>query len=306
MRELRVITDALRFPEGPIPLSDGSVLVVEIAGQVLTRVYGDGRSEEIAQLGGGPNGAALGPDGRVYICNNGGFKWPQEQRPPFLPLGRSSDYTGGSIQAVDLSSGKIETLYRSCGDNLLKGPNDIVFDSTGNFWFTDHGHHYDRGEDLGAIYYAKADGSFISEVLFPFRHPNGIALSPDESTLYISETFAGRLWRYNVSSPGVVHAKPGTLRASDMLYQPREFQLYDSMAVEENGNICIATIRKGGIAVISPDGEELEHIPLPDSIVTNIAFGGSDCRKAYITLSGSGRLIEMTWPRKGHATLFGN
>ena len=75
MAELRVLATGLEFPEGPVAMPDGSVVLVEIRGRRLTRVYRDGRKEVVAQIPGGPNGAALGPDGKMYICNNGGFSW---------------------------------------------------------------------------------------------------------------------------------------------------------------------------------------------------------------------------------------
>ena len=74
----RTITDGLFFPEGPIAMPDGTVLVVEIARGTLTRVFPDGRKEIVAETGGGPTGAAIGPDGKCYVCNNGGFKWKVE------------------------------------------------------------------------------------------------------------------------------------------------------------------------------------------------------------------------------------
>ena len=74
MSNVRVLATDLEFPEGPVVMPDGSVVLVEIRGQRLTRVYPDGRKEIVAKIPGGPNGAALGPDGKVYICNNGGFE----------------------------------------------------------------------------------------------------------------------------------------------------------------------------------------------------------------------------------------
>jgi gluconolactonase len=68
--KFRTIAADLLFPEGPIAMPDGSILVVEIQGQRLTRIVADGSSTIVAELGGGPNGAAIGPDGRVYVCNN--------------------------------------------------------------------------------------------------------------------------------------------------------------------------------------------------------------------------------------------
>ena len=75
MANIRVLATDLEFPEGPVVMPDGSVVLVEIRGKRLTRVYPDGRKEVVAQIPGGPNGAALGPDGKMYICNNGGFSW---------------------------------------------------------------------------------------------------------------------------------------------------------------------------------------------------------------------------------------
>ena len=77
MAEMRHITSGLKFPEGPIAMNDGSVVLVEIQSGHLTRVAPDGTITRIAETGGGPNGAAIGPDGKVYVCNNGGFEWAE-------------------------------------------------------------------------------------------------------------------------------------------------------------------------------------------------------------------------------------
>ena len=75
MSNVRVLATGLEFPEGPVAMPDGSVVLVEIRGKRLTRVWPDGRKEVVAEIPGGPNGAALGPDGKMYVCNNGGFSW---------------------------------------------------------------------------------------------------------------------------------------------------------------------------------------------------------------------------------------
>jgi gluconolactonase len=72
---MREVGRGLAFPEGPIALDDGSVLVVEIAAGNLTRVDPAGIVTVVAHCGGGPNGAALGPDGAVYVCNDGGLEF---------------------------------------------------------------------------------------------------------------------------------------------------------------------------------------------------------------------------------------
>jgi gluconolactonase len=170
--EFRTITEGLEFPEGPVALADGSVLLVEIAAGTLTRVAPDGTKTVVARTGGGPNGAAIGADGKCYICNNGGFEWHREAG-RIRPLVQAKDYSGGRIERVHLETGTVEVLYRTCGDIPLKGPNDLVFDAHGGIYFTDLGKRRVRDMDIGAVYYAKADGSFITEVAHPMMTPNG-------------------------------------------------------------------------------------------------------------------------------------
>src|SRR5689334_8415821 len=127
--EFEVLAEGLQFPEGPIAMADGSVLLVEIARGTLTRVW-NRRTEVVAQLGGGPNGAALGPDGAVYICNNGGSEWRRVNGLLF-PGRAPADYTTGRIERVDLATGKFERLYDAFEGVRLGGPNDLVFDAQG-------------------------------------------------------------------------------------------------------------------------------------------------------------------------------
>src|SRR5438034_5917160 len=160
------IASGLRFPEGPVAMPDGSVILVEIERQTLSRVTPDGRIHVVANLGGGPNGAAMGPRGKIYVTNNGGLKF-LERPGRLFPIAQAAGYVSGSIQIVDPETGKVETLHDSCDGRKLRGPNDLVFDRSGGFWFTDLGKTRDRDVDRGAVYYAKADGSMIKEAIFP-------------------------------------------------------------------------------------------------------------------------------------------
>jgi gluconolactonase len=279
------IASGLRFPEGPIAMPDGSIVLVEIARKTLTRVW-NGKSEVIAQLGGGPNGAALGPDGAVYVCNNGGFQW-HEAGPWLIPGDRPHDYETGRIERVDLKTGKVDRLYDKCNGLRLNGPNDLVFDKHGGFYFTDLGKSYGRLHDRGAVYYATPDGKKIKELVFPVMNPNGCGLSPDEKTLYVAQTQEGRLLSYALNAPGEV--VPAAL-----------LQNFDSLAVEANGRVCVATIAipSGAITSIAPDGT-FEQTPFADPLVTNICFGGKDLKTATITLSATGKLVQTEWPRPG-------
>ncbi|MDB5894841.1 MAG: Gluconolactonase [Rhodoferax sp.] len=290
---MQEVASQLRFPEGPVMLGDGSLLVVEIEAGCLTRIRPGGGTEQLAELGGGPNGAALGPDGRCYVCNNGGFAW-RERDGALLPSGTAANYSGGSIQSVDLTTGEVKVVYERCREQRLNGPNDIVFDAAGNFWFTDHGHAHGRSRDRGAVYYARPDGSSIEQVIYPLEMPNGIALSPDGGTLYVSETVTGRLWAWPVTAPGQLgKAQRNILGGSGRLVHGLGgFQLFDSMAVDIDGNLHVGTV-PSGISVISPEGRLIEQIAMPEKFATNLCFGGPDMRTAYVTLSSTGRVVAM-------------
>jgi len=299
MSDWRLIATGLSFPEGPIVCSDGSVIVAEIPRGVLTRIVSDGRKEVIAETGGGPNGLAVGPDGLLYICNNGGMNVKQ-WRGMTIPAGASDGYVTGSIQRADPATGRVETLYDRAENAPIRAPNDIVFDSCGGFWFTDNGKARQRDRDITGIFYAKTDGSSCREIVFPLTEPNGIGLSQDGSTLYVAETPTAILWAFDVVGPGEVQLEPNFRRmAGRFVHKAGGLNFYDSLALEACGNICVATIGTGGIMVITPAGGDVEFLPTGDPFTTNIAFGGPELRDAFVTLSGSGQLVKRQWPRPG-------
>lgn len=297
--DIETLCDGLGFLEGPVALPDGSCLYVDLERRNLSRVR-PGRAPEIAaEPGGGPNGAAIGPDGAVYLCNSGGHKFTREAGLVRV-AGTADDYSGGRIERVDLRTGKVERLYDQCDGNPLKGPNDLVFDKAGGFYFTDLGKRRARDRDNGGVYYALPDGSSIREIVYPMLTPNGIGLSPDERTLYVAETDTTRLWAFDIEAPGKLALLPHpSWNGGRLVYGPGGLQRFDSLKVEADGRVCIATLGNGGITVVDPVTGSAEHVAFPDPSVTNLCFGGAGLRTAYITLSASGRLIRTTWPRAG-------
>lgn len=306
--KIREIASGLQFPEGPVAMADGSVLLVEIARGSLTRVAPDGRAQVVAQLGGGPNGAAIGPDGAVYVCNNGGFAWTREADGCHRPSGQAADYSGGRIERVDLATGRAERLLDRVQGIALRGPNDLVFDRHGGFYFTDLGKVRAADMDRGGVFYARPDGRDAGVVAHPAMTPNGIALSPDGGTLYYAETEGARLWSFQVTAPGQVrrHGWPSPQGAHMVVAAPGgHYQRFDSMAVDAFGNLCVATLLHGGITVVAPDGRHCRHVPLPDRYTTNLCFGGPDRRTVYVTLSGLGKLVAIDdWPVPGLALAY--
>jgi gluconolactonase len=297
MSGMKVVATGLGFPEGPVVLADGSVLVVEIRRGTLTRVDPSGRLEVVAELGGGPNGAAMGPGDKIYVCNNGGFTW-HDHGGVVIPGDAPDDYSGGSIQRVGLSDGKVDTLYRDCQGRPLRGPNDLIFDGAGGFWFTDHGKASQGRVDHGAIYYAAEDGSRIELVIDRLIGPNGIGLSPDGKTLYWAETMTGRLWARGIVGPGQLAPPKDPLRPGELIMTSVDFRLFDSLKVEASGRICVGTLVTGGITVAQPSGES-ELVEFPEIAITNLAFGGQDLCDVWATASSSGRLYHLRWPRPG-------
>jgi len=298
MPDMKILASGLGFPEGPVWMADGSVILGEISGRRVTRVAPDGSKTEIGKAGGGPNGCATGPDGALYVCNNGGAVY--ETTPSFLSTGPALDYNGGSIQRIDLKTGETRTLYTEVNGHKLSAPNDLVFDKEGGFYFTDLGKRYKHQRDNGGLYYALPDGSSIKELVYPIVTPNGVGLSPDEKTVYVADTETSRLYAWDIVAPGQVKHEPfPSAYGGRCVCGLPGFQRFDSLAVTAAGNICVATLMTGHITVISPASQMLRQVKMPDVYPTNICFGGRDMKTAYITLSGSGQLAAMDWPEPG-------
>jgi gluconolactonase len=295
-----LVADGLQFPEGPVAMADGSVILVEMKSQTLTRITPTGAKEVIAKLGGGPNGAAVGPDGAMYVANNGGA-WGWADGPRHLPGAPPPYYRGGSLQRVDLKTGAVSTLYDACDGLPLNSPNDLVFDSHGGFWFTCYGQSDGEVRRLGALYYAKADGSSIKRWRSELISPNGVGLSPDQKTVYMADCMVGRLYAFDVQEPGVL-APQGALSGGAIgrvVATLPGYQWLDSMAVEANGSVCVATLFNPAITVFNPKNGRYTQVPMTDPITTNLCFGGADMRDVWITCSSTGRLYKMRWPRPG-------
>jgi len=298
MANFSVLARGLMAPEGPKPQADGSVLVVEMARGTLSRVMPDHSVQVVARLGGSPNGVAIGPDGAAYVANDGGFAFAKKNG-LWQALGTSPHYIGGSIQRVDLKTGEFSTLYRNCGEYPLLAPNDLVFDPWGGLWFTDSGTLINGKPTPGWIYWARADGSEIRRIDGPYPVPNGIALSPDLRTLYVVLTPRREVLAYQVTGPGqVAKGADGKANARVLVRQTGDF-MFDSMSMEADGTLVVATLVKGCLSLFYPDGSVRDEVYLPDRGITNVAFGGPNRQTAFVTMSSTGQLAAVPWPRPG-------
>lgn len=280
---LEIIAEGLAFPEGPVVMADGSVIVVELAAGRITRCW-NGHTETICEPGGGPNGAAIGPDGALYVCNSGG-----------LDLEQFCNATGsgaeGRVERIDLGTGRIERVYETCGDIPLSAPNDLVFASDGSLWFTDLGKRYGRISEASGLFHGRPDGSAITCIHHGAISYNGVGLSPDGRTVYVADTFQARVYAFDATvdscqQPRMIATVPGQVGL-------------DSLAIAASGTICVATLHQGGISAVSPEGQVTKPFESEDPYVTNIAFGGDGMRDAFITLSHSGKLVRTRWAEPG-------
>jgi gluconolactonase len=234
----------------------------------------------VCEIGDGPNGGAIGPDGALYVCNNGGIGAEYFSRADRV----------GRIERVDLATGRFERVYDSCDGQPLSAPNDLMFDIDGDLWFTDFGRLEVNGKQFGGLYCARPDGSSITRIIDHALSFNGVGISPDMTTIYTADTFAARIYAFErkreVQNSRFVATVPGKVSL-------------DSLAMTAAGNVCVATIGdEGAISTVTPDGQ-VSSISTDDPVTTNIAFGGADMRDAWITCSMKGLLVKTRWPEPG-------
>jgi gluconolactonase len=301
----------LGFPEGPVAMSDGTVLFVDIMKQSLSRLRLDGGVEPLVSIPGGPNGLAIGPDKAAYVCNDGGvydfIKLPGPNGPITAPSpnGPPARFKGGGVHRIDLSTLDVTLLYSEYDGEPLRSPDDIVFDATGGFWFTDSGVQYPDRIEKGGVYYGTIDRKPLKKVA-AIPTANGIGLSPDGKTLHVADTIFGRLWALDVTGPGEVGpGRPLPFMPGRVVQTLSGYQMVDSLKVEADGRVCVATISipEGGVTVFGDDGST-ERVAVPDPFVTNLCFGGADMQDVWITASGTGRILKTRWPRPGLGLAF--
>lgn len=301
--ELKPVAGGLAFPEGPVAMDDGSVIFVEIEGKKLSRLK-DGTVSLVADIPGGPNGTAIGSDGAAYICNNGGvYDFIEIQKGVRIPAptGPSKNYTSGSIERVDLKTGAVTPVYKSTPEMPLLTPDDIVFDKNrGGFWFTDTGLQYPDHIQKGGLFFGTIDGAPLKRVC-TITTPNGVGLSPDGDTLYVSDTIFGRLWALRITGPGAVEATPMPDMPGKIVQTLPGFHWVDSLKVLANNNVCVGTISMtgGGITTFDTSDGTTSEVKVPDPFATNLCFGGPDMQDVWITASSTGVLYHGRCAEKG-------
>ncbi|MCB9384345.1 MAG: SMP-30/gluconolactonase/LRE family protein [Bryobacterales bacterium] len=264
---------SLVFTEGPAANADGHVFYTEITGNRILEYAPDGSIREFRNPSGRANGLAFDAEGRLLACEGGG--------------------EGGNrrVTRTDMKTGKVEVLASDYEGKKLNSPNDIVAAANGRIYFTDPRYGAQDGRELETedVYMIDTDGSLTRVATKPeIAKPNGIALSPDQKTLYVADTQPGTPTEARVMAFDV--AEDGSLSNGRSIYSFGGGRGIDGMAIDVDGNLYGAAGDNGnlpenpaGVYVITPEGKLAGVIPVSEDPITNCTFGGPDLKTLYVT-----------------------
>jgi len=263
---------AIVFTEGPAADAEGNVYYSEITSNRIIKYTPDGQWSEFRRPSRRANGLAFDAQGRLLACEG------------------AAEGGGRQVTRTDISSGEVEVLADSYEGKKLNSPNDLVVSREGRIYFTDPRYGAQDGRELDTedVYMIDTDGSLTRVLTKPdVNKPNGIGISPDGKTLYVADTVAepqeARVMAFDLGDDG----KPSNGRKHYSFGSGRGI---DGMAIDTAGNIYGAAGNNdnppenlAGVYVISPQGELVGRIPVPEDSVTNCTFGGKDLRTLYVT-----------------------
>ena len=276
--ELTVAT-TVAFTEGPTAAEDGTLYFTDLGNNRIMRLSTDGQLSTFRQPSNDANGLIFDSEWRLLACEGGDGETG-------LPR----------VTRTDMETGAIEVLADAYEGRQLHRPNDLTIDGQGRVYFTDRPGPNPTPEQTGVhgVYRVDPDGTIERILTEPeVLRPNGIVISPDDTTLYVIETDRAeggpRMIRaFDLSPEGTA----GNMRVFHDFYPGRSG---DGMTIDTQGNLYVAaglnSLRGSsetldtvaGVHVFSPAGELLRHIPIPEDTITNAAFGGPDLRTLYVT-----------------------
>jgi gluconolactonase len=269
-----VLAEGLDFPEGPVWLGPERVAFTQIRGQCIS-LYERGTVTRVAFTGGGANGATLGPDGALYVANNGGLSLGHEGR------WMAPDSIPGRIQRVTLT-GEVGDVAVDLPGKAPNRPNDLCFGPDDLLYYTDP-HNWEDLANLGVGRVARTtlDGHVELVAEIP-GFPNGIAFGPDDR-LYVAQSVTQTIL--------VMDAQPGAV-PTPFCTLPRGFP--DGFCFDAAGRLYAAGSMGDVLVVFEPDGRVRDMIELGEgSEPTNCCLGDA---RLYVTLAGTGRLVALDAP----------
>ena len=250
------------FLEGPVFDDQGNLYVTDIPWGRILRVDAQGEWSVVAEYDGEPNGMKFLNAQTLLI----------------------TDYKNGLM--LDVASGRVTPYLERRNSERFKGVNDLVFDSSGNLYFTDQGQS-GLHDPSGRLYRLRPNGQ-LDLLLANVPSPNGVALSPDEKVLYLAVTRGNCVWRVPLLPDGSV-AKVSQFFTS---YGPSG---PDGLAVDERGRLLVANPGLGYLWVLNTRAEPVLVLRGdPGSSITNLAFGGADRTEIHVTDSTHGQILRAT------------
>jgi gluconolactonase len=257
-RPVSLFAKGFKFPEGPAFDRNGNLFVVNIDTGDISRISPEGQVETFVNTGGVPNGAKFHTSGDLYVADR---------------------HKG--IIAIS-PGGKIRVIVDHCQGKKFLGPNDLVFDSKGNLYFTDP-EGSSAENPFGCIYRFSSSGE-LTRLVSGLAFPNGLVLSRDERFLFVALTRKNRVLRYVLNPPPF---------RSYIFSQLSGGWGPDGMALDVAGNLYVAHYGGGDVLILNPKGELLERVPVGGGHPTNVAFGGADRKTVYVTEVETGSVYRF-------------
>jgi gluconolactonase len=272
---------ALMFLEGPAVDAQGNLFVSDIAGNRILKMAPEGKVTVWRSNSGRTNGNAFDAEGRLVSCE-GGEQGPGRRR----------------MVRTDMKTGELTVLTEKYDGKRYNSPNDCCVDAKGRIWFTDPRYGADRSDlemDVEGVYRIDPDGK-VTRVLTQKEvdRPNGIAVSPDNKTLYVIDSHQKpggnrKVWAFTIGADG-------SLSGRKLVYDFGKGRGGDGLRTDMKGNLWVAAginAHRGnpgetldvpaGIYVIAPEGKLLGRIPIAEDLLTNLCFGGPDRKTLYVT-----------------------
>lgn len=251
------VVTGFQFTEGPIWTADGALLFSDIPANTIYRWAGGDSVDVHRRPSGHSNGLAFSHQGHLLLAQHDGR------------VSRIAD------------DGTETTLAASYDGKRLNSPNDLTVASNGNVYFTDPPYGVEEAQrelEFSGVYRLDGSGE-LTLLVDDFARPNGLAFSPDESTLYVNDSRRGHIRAFDVTPDGhITNGREFAVLEGDAPGAP------DGMVTDRSGRVY--STGPGGIWVFDADGTELARIAVPER-ATNLAWGGPDGQTLYITTANS-------------------
>ena len=265
----------IAFTEGPSEYRDGTIFFSDMRSNRIMRYYPkNGHYETFNADSNGANGLIFDAEWRLIAC---------EGTPP-------------RITRTNIESGEVEILAESFEGKKLNKPNDVTFDSKGRLYFSDRPTPYPTRDQTGihGVYRIDPDGSLHRILTEPeIQKPNGLVISPDDSTLYLIESHPDKGKARMIRAYDLM--EDGTVTNGRVFHNFYPGRSGDGMTIDASGNLWVAAglnrtrgtsetlDTAAGLYVFSPKGEQLDFYPINEDLVTNVAFAGDDLKTLYLT-----------------------